>query len=97
MNKTDKQEILQQKEFKKIIICLKGVGEIGKSGTINELICNCRSKGKPYQAVIKIAKQYGYTLITTAPYTLKRPDPKIVTQFNDPLNRIKAEHLETFI
>ena len=65
------------------------------------IFCTCRSQGDPYAAVKEIANQYGYNLITTAPYTLEIPHlqtpPRQPQPIHIALHRRGAEHLETFI
>jgi hypothetical protein len=58
------------------------------------IFCTCRSQGDPYQAVVDFANQYGYALITTAPYTIEIPPASLNV---NAMNQMKAEHLEAFI
>ena len=62
------------------------------------IFCACRSKGDTVKAVEKMANKFNYTLIWTAPYTNhKQPPGMKPEEWQDYLNRKKAEHLEDFI
>ena len=74
----------------------KWVGLLAQNGC-SLIFCTCRSKGDPYIAVRKIAKQYGYNLILTAPYTLEMSRLQTPQPTHVALHQRGAEHLETFI
>ena len=59
------------------------------------IFCTCRDEESNFQAIKDIAQQHGYTLITTAPYTMEIPTSSSADE--KPLNVKKAEHLETFV
>jgi len=61
------------------------------------IFCSCRTAGDPYAAVQEIARNFNYTLITTAPYTMEIPPAPANINMQPLLNNRKAEHLETFI
>ena len=61
------------------------------------IFCTSRTKASTTGVIKSIAKNNGYTLVWTAPYTDNTLPQEEPTQFQAALNSLKAKHLKEFI